>query len=243
MERISSKTKKERKRRTPVLELRAVSKAYTHGDTLIPVLKPTSLCIYKGDYLSIRGPSGSGKSTLMHLMGLLDTPTSGRILLSDRDVSMSSEKELARIRNQEIGFVFQQFNLLPKTVAWEQVALPLVYAGVPADKRKIQAIQALQEVGLEQWIDHFPSQLSGGQQQRVAIARALVTDPTIIFADEPTGNLDSQSGSVILDLFGRLNRQGRTFVVVTHETHVARRADRHLTIIDGMLSEVKGSKR
>lgn len=218
-----------------LLELRRVTKVYDLGGTSVTALQPTSLAIRAGEYVSIQGPSGSGKSTLMHLMGLLDVPTDGHILLGGQDVSGLSEKELARIRNQNIGFVFQQFNLLPKVVAWEQVALPLVYAGVGGRERKEKATAALNSVGLADRVDHRPSQLSGGQQQRVAIARALVTNPSIIFADEPTGNLDTASGETVLAIFDRLHKEGKTIVVVTHEHTVARRAEHHLKMKDGLL--------
>lgn len=219
----------------PLLELRNVTKSYDLGGTSISALRPTSLAIRNGEYVSIQGPSGSGKSTLMHLMGLLDAPTSGRILLDGQDVSGFSEKDLARIRNQKIGFVFQQFNLLPKIAAWEQVALPLMYAGVSDKQRQERSLAALRTVGLADRIAHRPNQLSGGQQQRVAIARALVTNPSIIFADEPTGNLDTLSGKSVLEIFDRLHKEGKTIVLVTHEENVAKRAKRHLKIVDGRI--------
>lgn len=220
----------------PLLELQQVTKTYDLGGTSISALRPTSLAIRNGEYVSIQGPSGSGKSTLMHLMGLLDAPTSGRILLDGQDVSGFSEKDLARIRNHKIGFVFQQFNLLPKIAAWEQVALPLMYAGVSDKQRQERSLAALRTVGLADRIAHRPNQLSGGQQQRVAIARALVTNPSIIFADEPTGNLDTLSGKSVLEIFDRLHKEGKTIVIVTHEANVARRARRHLKIIDGVVT-------
>lgn len=221
--------------RSSLLELRNVTKVYDLGGTSVTALHPTSLIIRAGEYVSIQGPSGSGKSTLMYLMGLLDAPTNGHILLGGQDVSGLSEKELARIRNQKIGFVFQQFNLLPKVSAWEQVALPLVYAGISSRECLDHAIAALNTVGLADRIDHRPSQLSGGQQQRVAIARALVTNPSIIFADEPTGNLDTASGETVLSIFDRLHKEGKTIVIVTHEANVARKAKRHLKIVDGRI--------
>lgn len=225
---------------TPILQLQNVSKTYDLGGTTVTALRSTSLEIRDGEYLSIRGPSGSGKSTLMHLAGLLDLPSAGRIYLEGRDVSALSEKELAKIRNQNIGFVFQQFNLLPKTRAWEQVALPLIYAGVSQAERKDRSIAALQAVGLGERVGHFPNQLSGGQQQRIAIARALVNHPRIIFADEPTGNLDTESGEVVMKIFERLHQEGKTIVVVTHEAAIARRAKRHVRIIDGIVKEERG---
>lgn len=224
-----------RKSNNPLLELQRVTKVYDLGGASVTALHPTSLVIRKGEYVSIQGPSGSGKSTLMHLMGLLDAPSSGRVFLDGQDVSGLSEKELARIRNQNIGFVFQQFNLLSKVEAWEQVALPLMYAGVSGREKNELAMKALTAVGLSDRARHRPNQLSGGQQQRVAIARALVTNPSIIFADEPTGNLDIASGETVLEIFDRLHREGKTIVIVTHETGVARKAKRHLTIIDGRI--------
>jgi putative ABC transport system ATP-binding protein len=173
----------------------------------------------------------------MHLMGLLDTPTTGKIYLDGQDVSGLSETELAKIRNRKIGFVFQQFNLLPRTAAWENVALPLVYAGVTASERKFRSLKSLKIVGLDDRADHRPNQLSGGQQQRVAIARAIVTDPAIILADEPTGNLDTLSGQTIMDLFDKFNRQGKTIIIVTHEESVAKHARRKITIVDGVVEE------
>lgn len=229
--------------RSSFLEFRNVSKIYDLGGTSVIALQPTSLVIHAGEYVSIQGPSGSGKSTLMYLMGLLDMPTEGRVFLDGQDVSDLSEKELAKIRNQKIGFVFQQFNLLPKVAAWEQVALPLVYAGVGGREQKERAMEALQSVGLGDRADHRPSQLSGGQQQRVAIARALVNKPSIIFADEPTGNLDTASGETVLEIFDRLHREGKTIVVVTHEENVAKRAKRHLKIVDGRIIGHAGAKR
>lgn len=224
-------------KKAPILELQRVTKTYDLGGTSVTALKPTSLAIRAGEYVSIQGPSGSGKSTLMYLMGLLDSPSSGQVLLDGQNVSSLSEKELARIRNQSIGFVFQQFNLLPKVAAWEQVALPLVYAGISSRKRRNRAIAALNTVGLADRIDHRPNQLSGGQQQRIAIARALVNNPSIIFADEPTGNLDTASGETVLTIFDRLHREGKTIVIVTHEANVARRAKRHIAIKDGKVEE------
>src|SRR3990167_2973757 len=175
----------------PLLQLANVTKGYFLGGTEFKAVKSTDLSVYPGDYISVRGPSGSGKSTLMHLMGLLDIPTTGNIYLDGQDVSGLSETKLAKIRNRKIGFVFQQFNLLPRTAAWENVALPLVYAGIPSDLRKTLSLKALEIVGLADKSGNKPNQLSGGQQQRVAIARAIVTDPSIILADEPTGNLDT----------------------------------------------------
>lgn len=221
----------------PILKLANVSKVYHLGDTAVEAVKSASIVVGAGEYISIQGPSGSGKSTLMHLMGILDSPTIGEIYLKGANVSSLSETELAKIRNRSVGFVFQQFNLLPKTSAWEQVALPLLYAGVGSSERKKRALAALRAVGLADRKDHRPSQLSGGQQQRVAIARALVNNPSIIFADEPTGNLDSQSGKTVMKIFDQLNRSGTAIILVTHEEHVARHATRHMTIVDGVVKE------
>ena len=223
--------------RQPLLQLVNVTKGYLLGGTEFKAVKPTNLSVYPGDYISVRGPSGSGKSTLMHLMGLLDTPTTGKIHLEGRDVSGLSETKLAKIRNRKIGFVFQQFNLLPRTAAWENVALPLVYAGVPSALRKTLSLKVLEIVGLAERANHKPNQLSGGQQQRVAIARAIVTDPSIILADEPTGNLDTVSGRAIMELFDKFNRQGKTIILVTHEESVAKHASRKITIVDGVVRE------
>ena len=224
--------------RLPLLQLANVTKGYLLGGTEFKAVKPTNLSVYPGDYISVRGPSGSGKSTLMHLMGLLDTPTTGKIYLEGQDVSGLSETKLAKIRNRKIGFVFQQFNLLPRTAAWENVALPLVYSGVPSALRKKLSLKALEIVGLGDKSENKPNQLSGGQQQRVAIARAIVTDPSIILADEPTGNLDTVSGKTIMELFDKFNRQGKTIILVTHEESVAKHASRKITIVDGVVREI-----
>lgn len=221
----------------PLLELKDVVKRYSLGETQFLAIKPTNLAIFPGDYISIKGPSGSGKSTLMHLMGLLDNPSSGKIYLEGKDVSNLSETRLAEIRNRNIGFVFQRFNLLPRVAAWENVALPLVYAGVAASELKSQALESLKTVGLEDRVDHRPNQLSGGQQQRLAIARALVNNPNLILADEPTGNLDSKSGKIVMDLFDKFNRQGKTIIIVTHEEEVAKHARRKIAIVDGVVKE------
>lgn len=223
--------------RKPILELIKVTKKYFLGESHFSAVKPTNFKVFPGDYISVRGPSGSGKSTLMHLMGLLDTPSAGKIYLEGQDVSGLSETKLAKIRNRKIGFVFQQFNLLSRTAAWENVALPLVYAGVPAGERNVLSLKALETVGLADRANHKPNQLSGGQQQRVAIARAIVIDPMIILADEPTGNLDTLSGQAIMDLFDKFNRQGKTIIIVTHEESVAKHARRKITIVDGMVKE------
>lgn len=226
-----------RSSKQPLLELKNVAKRYALGGTQFWAIKPTNLVIFPGDYISIKGPSGSGKSTLMHLMGLLDNPSGGKIYLEGRDVSSLSETRLAKIRNRNIGFVFQRFNLLPRAAAWENVALPLVYAGVTVSERKSQALESLKSVGLEDRVDHRPNQLSGGQQQRLTIARALVNNPNLILADEPTGNLDSKSGKIVMDLFDKFNRQGKTIIIVTHEEEVAKHAKRKIAIVDGVVKE------
>lgn len=198
-------------------------------------LSDVSFTVKEGEYVAIMGPSGSGKSTLMHIIGCLDHPTSGSVEVDGKPVDKASDHELAKLRNEKIGFVFQQFNLLRKTSALANVELPLVYAGVSVSERKTRATTLLTEVGLKEKLRNYPSQLSGGQQQRVAIARALVTNPRLLLADEPTGNLDSKSGAEILALFDDLHKKGRTIVVVTHDEMIARRAKRVLRIADGKL--------
>ena len=221
-----------------VLEVRDVQKTYQVGDDIVVhALDGVSLQIRKGDFIAIIGPSGSGKSTLMHSIGLLDHPTSGEVLVGGTDVTKMAENELARVRNKEIGFVFQAFNLLARTTAIENVELPLIYAGVSATERKERAIEALKRVGLGERLDHMPNQLSGGQQQRVAIARALVTEPSIILADEPTGNLDSKSGIEVMAFLQELHKSGVTIVLVTHDAHVALHAERVVRIADGKITQ------
>ncbi len=221
--------------RIPILDLQAVSKTYSSGTLEVAALRGVDLQVLEGDYLAVMGPSGSGKSTLMHILGCLDTPTSGSYRLAGVDVSGMGDEELAEIRNQRIGFVFQQYNLLASLTAWRNVELPLVYAGVPRGERRRRAVAALERVGLGDRVDHRPNELSGGQQQRVSVARALVTDPALILADEPTGNLDSKSTLDVLGLFRELNDQGRTIVLITHEHDVAEQAASQVLIRDGQL--------
>lgn len=220
-----------------VLELRDVVKTYNSGNVIFNALDHVDLKIYKGEFISITGPSGSGKSTLMHIIGLLDNPTSGQVLLDGNDISKLKETQMARIRNVTLGFVFQQFNLLAKTSSLENATLPLLYSDVPKNKRDGIGLEMLKKVGLEDKIRNTPAQLSGGQQQRVAIARALVNNPKIILADEPTGNLDSKSGKDVMDLFHHLHKEeGRTIVFVTHDLDLAKEADRIVIIKDGHIS-------
>ena len=223
-----------------VIKIRDITRDFPLGNEVVKVLKGIDLDIEQGEYVALMGPSGSGKSTLMNLLGCLDTPTSGSYFLNGNDVSNMSDDELAEIRNKEIGFVFQTFNLLPRTTALENVALPMVYAGVSKSNRKTRAEKVLADVGLADRMDHKPNQLSGGQRQRVAVGRALVNNPSIILADEPTGNLDSVTSLEILTLFDEIHRQGNTVIVVTHEEEVARHAHRVIRLLDGMVeSDVK----
>jgi len=218
-----------------VIEVRDVTKTYATGTLEVEALRGVSFDIDAGEYVAVMGPSGSGKSTLMHILGCLDVPTAGRFSLAGEDVSAMSEEELAHVRNRRIGFVFQQFNLLASLSAWRNVELPLIYAGLDRRDRRIRALAALDRVGLADRVEHRPGELSGGQQQRVAVARALVTDPALILADEPTGNLDSVSAREVLDLLDRLHRSGRTIVLITHDADVARSAQRIMRIKDGQV--------
>ncbi len=224
---------------TPVLALRDVTKTYATGVAEVQALRGITLDIAEGEYVAVMGPSGSGKSTLMHILGCLDGPSTGTYELAGTDVSQMSETELAQVRNARIGFVFQQFNLLPSLSAWRNVELPLCYcAGVGRDERRVRAVQALERVGLGDRLHHRPGELSGGQQQRVAVARALVTDPALILADEPTGNLDSRSTQDVLALFAELHASGRTIVLITHEADVAAAAGRVVRVRDGLVETV-----
>jgi putative ABC transport system ATP-binding protein len=220
---------------TPILRLRDVSKVYATGSVEVEALHGISMEVARGEYVAIMGPSGSGKSTLMHILGCLDVPTTGSYHLAGEDVSAMSEDALATVRNRQIGFVFQQFNLLASLPAWRNVELPLCYSGIGRAERKDRAMSALERVGLAARVDHRPGELSGGQQQRVAVARALVTDPALILADEPTGNLDSHSSADVLALFAELHDQGRTIVLITHEGDVADAAQRIVRILDGQV--------
>jgi len=220
----------------PVVELTGVRKTYRSGSVEFEALRGIDMRIDEGEYVAVIGPSGSGKSTLMNLLGCLDVPTEGSYLLGGEDVSQMSEGQLAHVRNRRIGFVFQQFHLLASLPAWRNVELPLVYAGLSGPERRTRAVAALTRVGLEDRVDNRPSALSGGQQQRVAVARALVTEPDIILADEPTGNLDSASTEAVLGLLDELHHSGRTIVTITHEDEVAARAERNLVIRDGLIT-------
>ncbi len=220
-----------------LIQTRELWKTYKMGSELVHALQGLSVDVERGEFVAIMGPSGSGKSTLMNLIGCLDTPSRGTYLLNGHDVSQMEDDALARIRNREIGFVFQTFNLLPRASALQNVELPLIYSGVPAAERKVRAIEALGLVELEDRMDHRPNELSGGQRQRVAIARALVNKPSIILADEPTGNLDSKTGVELMSVFSRLHREGNTIVLITHESDVASHAHRIISLRDGLVAD------
>ncbi|OMP31145.1 MULTISPECIES: ABC transporter ATP-binding protein [Mangrovimonas] len=218
-----------------VIQIRSITRDFQLGQETVHVLKGIDLDIERGDYIAIMGPSGSGKSTLMNLLGCLDTPTSGSYILNSKDVSQMTDDELADIRNKEIGFVFQTFNLLPRTTALDNVALPMVYAGASKKERDVRAEEVLTDVGLADRMDHRPNQLSGGQRQRVAVGRALVNKPSIILADEPTGNLDSKTSVEIMALFDDIHQRGNTVILVTHEEDIAAHAHRIIRLRDGMI--------
>ena len=222
-----------------IIHLNGIRKNYYLGKQTIEVLKGITIDIYKNEYVALMGPSGSGKSTLMNILGCLDTPTAGTYVLNEKDVSGMSDNDLADVRNQEIGFVFQQFNLLPRLTAAENVALPLVYAGIGRKERMEKALFVLEKVRLADRSHHRPNEMSGGQNQRVAIARALVNDPSIILADEPTGNLDSKTSYEIMDIFEKIHEGGNTVVLVTHEEDIANHARRIIRLRDGLLESDK----
>lgn len=219
----------------PLIKITDIKRNFVLGNEIVYVLKGINLEINKGEYVALMGPSGSGKSTLMNLLGCLDTPTSGRYILNGKDVSQMKDDELAGIRNTEIGFVFQTFNLLPRTTALDNVALPMIYAGYSKSERNARATEVLKQVNLADRMDHQPNQLSGGQRQRVAIARALVNKPSIILADEPTGNLDSKTSVEIMKLFGDIHALGNTVILVTHEEDIAAYAHRVIRLRDGVI--------
>ena len=218
-----------------LLDLQHIDKSYGEGDMAVPVLHDICLQMEKGEYVAVMGPSGSGKSTLMNIIGLLDEPTAGRYMLDGEDMAGKSDNELAVLRNHTIGFVFQNFNLMPRETALENVALPMVYAGIAKKERQRRAEEALMLVGLDDRMSFFPTQLSGGQRQRVAIARAMIMKPALLLADEPTGALDSVSGRQVMELLGQLNDEGTTILMITHEQEVADFAGRQMVILDGRL--------
>ena len=226
----------------PFFQMRGVNKIYPMGDEQLHALKDVNLDVAQGEYLSVLGPSGSGKSTLMNIIGCLDVASSGRYILNGQEIEDLTEAELARIRSQEVGFIFQNSQLLPRLTAQKNVELPLIYAGVSPRERKKRAQEMLKRVGLSDRMHHYPNQLSGGQQQRVAIARALVGNPSILLADEPTGALDQKTGRQVMALFEELNREGRTVIMITHDMNIASFAKRVVHIIDGELTEGGGTK-
>jgi len=222
-----------------ILNMKNICKSYYMGDEELEVLHDVNLVVHAGEFLSILGPSGSGKSTIMNIIGCLDIPSTGEYLLSGTDIDDLDESELAAVRNKEIGFVFQSFQLLPRLSALKNVELPLIYSNVPVSERKKRAKEMLEKVGLSDKMNNLPNQLSGGQQQRVAIARALVTEPTILLADEPTGALDQKTGSQVMELFEKLNSDGRTIIMITHDQNIAKHATRVVNILDGYLTEAE----
>ncbi|HSD13849.1 MAG TPA: ABC transporter ATP-binding protein [Flavobacterium sp.] len=219
----------------PIIDIKGITRDFPLGNETVYVLKGIDLQINKGEYVALMGPSGSGKSTLMNILGCLDTPTAGSYVLNGKDVSKMEDDELAGIRNKEIGFVFQTFNLMPRTTALDNVALPMIYAGYNKESRNKRATTVLTQVGLADRMDHKPNQLSGGQRQRVAVARALVNHPSIILADEPTGNLDSKTSVEIMNLFNEIHANGNTVILVTHEEDIAKHAHRIIRLKDGMI--------
>jgi putative ABC transport system ATP-binding protein len=220
-----------------IINMQRICKSYYIGDTELKVLHSIDLTMQRGEFLSVLGPSGSGKSTLMNIIGCLDIPTSGKYILAGNNIQELDERELAKIRNREIGFVFQSFYLLPRLTALQNVELPLIYSGLPSSERRDKAEKMLCRVGLADKIKSLPNQLSGGQQQRVAIARALVTNPSVLLADEPTGALDQKTGLQIVELFKELNLDGKTVIIITHDRNIARYANRIVHILDGYLTE------
>ena len=221
--------------RKALIQLERITKTYDSGENAVQALRGVDVQIDRGEFVSIIGPSGSGKSTLMHIFGCFDSPSEGRYWLDGEDVAALSGKALARIRNQKLGFVFQTFNLLPRATIWKNCELPLLYAGVDSDERRERALQALDRVGLKNRAKHRPGELSGGQRQRVAIARALVNNPSLILADEPTGNLDQKTGGDIIKLFEELAANGQTIILVTHDPGIARKTQRRIKIVDGLI--------
>lgn len=226
----------------PIIDIKGITRDFPLGNETVHVLKGIDLVINKGEYVALMGPSGSGKSTLMNILGCLDTPTSGSYILNGKLVSEMHDDELAEIRNKEIGFVFQTFNLMPRTTALDNVALPMVYAGKSKEERNTRATEVLTQVGLSDRMDHKPNQLSGGQRQRVAVARALVNKPSIILADEPTGNLDSKTSIEIMKLFGEIHANGNTVILVTHEEDIAAHAHRIIRVKDGIIEKDERQK-